>query len=63
MNRRFVLFFENEDDRRSHSNYCLPKVTIKYYNVMIGGKTFFDQTINSELKVVRVVDLKLTFTD
>ena len=63
VSRIFVLSFENEDDGNLHSNYCLPKVTIKYYNVMIGGKTFFDQTINSELKVVRVVDLKLTFTD
>ena len=50
MNRRFVLFFENEDDRRSHSNYCLPKVTIKEYNVMIHGKYFFDQPINNDIK-------------
>ena len=26
VNRLFVLSFENEDDRRSHSNYYLPKV-------------------------------------
>ena len=50
VNRLFVLSFENENDRTSHSNYYLPKVEIKDYNVMIGGKNFFDQTINSELK-------------
>ena len=63
VSRTFVSSFENEDDGNTHSNYCLPEVTIKSYNVMIGGKTFFDQTINSGLKVVRVVDLKLTFTN
>ena len=41
--------FENEDDR-THSNYYLPKVEIKDYNVMIDGKNFFDQPINSMTK-------------
>ena len=50
VNRLFVLSFENENDRTSHSNYCLPKVEIKDYNVMIDGKNVFDQPINSELK-------------
>ena len=45
-----MLSFENEDDRKSHSSYYLPKVTIKDYNVMIDGKKIFDQPINSELK-------------
>ena len=50
VNRLFVLSFENEDDRKSHSDYYLPKVKIKDYNVMIDGKNFFDQPINSDLK-------------
>ena len=29
MNRLFVLSFENEDDRQSHSTYYLPKVEVK----------------------------------
>ena len=33
-----------------HSDYDLPKVTIKDYNAMIDGKKFFDQSINRELK-------------
>ena len=31
VNRLFVLSFENEDDRTSHSTYYLPKVEIKDY--------------------------------
>ena len=50
VNRLFVLFFENENDRTSHSTYCLPKVEIKNYNVMIDGRNFFDQPINSMSK-------------
>ena len=50
VNRLFVLSFENEDDRRSHSNYCLPKVEVKDYNVMIDGKNLFDQPKNNDIK-------------
>ena len=42
VNRLFVLSFEYEDDRTSHSTYYLPKVEIKDYSVMIDGKNFFD---------------------
>ena len=47
VNRLFVLSFENENDRTSHSTYYLPKVEIKDYNVTIDGRNFFDQPINS----------------
>ena len=47
VNRLFLLSVENEDQRESHSTYYLPKVEIKYYNVMIDGKNVFDQPINS----------------
>ena len=40
VNRLFLLFFENENDRESHSNYYLLKEKIEIYNVMIDGKTF-----------------------
>ena len=43
VSRLFVLSFENENDRTWHSTYYLPKVKIIDYNVMIDGKTFFDQ--------------------
>ena len=50
VNRLFVLSFEIEDQRKSHSAYYLPKVEIKDYNVMIDGKNFFDEPINSTTK-------------
>ena len=50
MNKIFVLYFENEDDRTSHSAYYFLKVEIKYYNVMIDSKNFFDQSINNMTK-------------
>ena len=50
VNRLFVLSFENEHDRTSHSEYYLPKVEIKDYNVKIDGKNFFDQPISNDAK-------------
>ena len=38
VSRLFVLYFEHENDRTSHSTYYLPKVEIKYYNAMIDGR-------------------------
>ena len=48
VNKLFVLSFENENDRTSHS--LSSKAEIKDYNVMIDGKNFFDQPINSMTK-------------
>ena len=47
VNRLFVLSFEKENGRTSHSTYYLPKVEIKDYNVMIDDRNFFDQSITS----------------
>ena len=42
VNRLFVLSFENEEDITSFSNYYVPKVEIKDFDVLIDGKSFFD---------------------
>ena len=55
INRLFVLSFENEDDRKSYSTYYLPKVEIKDYIVMIDGKNFSDQPIESMTKTYKNV--------
>ena len=47
VNRIFVLTFENDNDRTSHSEYYLPNVEIKGYNIMINGENFFDQPIRN----------------
>ena len=53
VNRLFVLAFEHDNDndqRISNKRYYIPNVEIKDYNVMIDGKNFFDQPINSMTK-------------
>ena len=45
VNRLFVLAFENDTQRTSHSRYYLPNVEIKDYNVLINGENIFDQPI------------------
>ena len=47
INRIFVLWFENEEDR-IHTEYYLPKVEVKDYNVMINGK----KNLISHLKAI-----------
>ena len=56
VNRIFVLSFENENDRTSHSTYFLPKVKLKDYNIMTDDKNFFDQPINSDLKHMKILE-------
>ena len=45
--RLFVLAFENDAQRTSHSGYYIPNGEIKYYNVMINRENFFDQPIKN----------------
>ena len=56
VNKLFVLSFENEDNRKSHSAYYLPKVEIKDYNFMIDGRNFFGQPINSMTKTYKILE-------
>ena len=53
--RLFVLSFENENGR-SHSEYCLPKVDIKDYNVKIDGKNLFDQPIKTKKQHTKILE-------
>ena len=41
VNRLFVLAYQNDDDRQSFSNFYLPKVMVKDYNVIIDKLAFF----------------------
>ena len=47
VNRLFVLSFENENGRTSHSRYYLPKVEIKDCNVETDDINFFDQPVKN----------------
>ena len=48
VNRLFVLAYQNTDDRQSFSQFSLPKVMVKDYNVIIGKLAFFDLPIKTE---------------
>ena len=50
VNRLLVLAFKDDAQRISRKRYYIPNVEIKDYNVMIDGKNFFDQPINSMIK-------------
>ena len=54
--RLFVLSFDNTNngaknvERKSHRKYFLPRVNIINYKVLIDGRNFYDQPINSLVK-------------
>ena len=48
VNRLFILAFENDTQRISHSNYYLRNVEIKDYNITIKGENLFDQPIKNK---------------
>ena len=48
VNRLFVLAYQNADDRQSFSQFYLPRVMVKDYNVIIDKLAFFDLPIKTE---------------
>ena len=53
VNRIFVLIYPNRNDdvkRFNAQKHYLPKQIIKNYNVIINGKNFYDQPIDSDKK-------------
>ena len=56
VNRLFVLFFKRNiiaDNRESFSDYFVPNVEIKDFNVLIDGKSFFDLSVKNEEKAYK----------
>ena len=56
VNRLFVLAFDNTEndnkkvERDSHRKYFLSRVDITNYNVLIDGRSFYDEPINDQIK-------------
>ena len=48
VNRLFVFTYQNADDRQLFSQFYLPKVLVKDFNVIIDKLAFFDLTIKTE---------------
>ena len=54
-----MLSFENEGERISFSKYYTPSAQIKYFNVLIDGKSCFDVPIKSNEEIYKKKILKL----
>ena len=48
VNKLFVLAYQTADDRQSFSQFYLPRVMVKDYNVIIDKLAFFDLPIKTE---------------
>ena len=61
VNKLFVLPFERNiirDERDSFSDYYVPKVEIKDFNVLSDGKSFFDLPVkNEEEAYEKIIDM------
>ena len=54
----FVLAYQNADDRQSFSQFYLPNVMVKDYNVIIDKLAFFDLPIKTEEEAYeKIIDI------
>ena len=66
VNRLFVLSFARDnagDKRDSFSHYFVPNVEIKDFDVLIGGKSFFDLSVKNEEKAYEKIIKMSNSTD
>ena len=58
VNRFFVLAYQTADDRQSFSQFYLPRVMIKDFNVILDKLAFFDLPIKTEEKAYeKIIDI------
>ena len=58
VNRLFVLAYQTADDRQSFSQFYLPRVIVKDYNVIIDKLAFFDLSIKTEEEAYeKIIDI------
>ena len=58
VNRLFVLAYQTADNRQSYSQFYLPKVMVKDYNVIIDKLAFFDLPIKTEEEAYeKIIDI------
>ena len=58
VNRLFVLAYQNADDRQSFSQFYLPNVMVKDYNVIIDKLAFLDLPIKTEEEAYeKIIDI------
>ena len=60
VNRLFVLTYQNADDRQSFSQFYLPNVMVKDYNVITDKLAFFDLLIKTEEETYeKIIDISI----
>ena len=60
VNRLFVLTYQNADDRQSFSQFYLPNVMVKDYNVITDKLAFFDLPIKTEEETYeKIIDISI----
>ena len=58
VNRFFVLAYQNADDRQSFSQFFLPRVMVKDFNIIIGKLAFFDLPMKTEEEAYeKIIDI------
>ena len=58
VNRLFVLAYQTADDRQSFSQFYLPKVMVKDFNVVIDKLAFFDLPLKTEEEAYeKIIDI------
>ena len=57
VNRLFVLAYQTADDRQSFSQFYLPKVMVKDFNVIIDKLAFFDLLKTEEEACEKIIDI------
>ena len=58
VNRSFVLAYQTADDRQSFSEFYLPRVMVKDFNVIIDKLAFFDLPIKTEKEAYeKIIDI------
>ena len=58
VNRLFVLAYQNNADRKSFFEFCLPEVMVKDFNVIIDKLAFIDLPIKNEEEVYeKIIDI------
>ena len=58
VNRLFVLAYQTANDRQSYSQFYLPRVMVKDFNVIIDKLAFFDLHIKTEEEAYeKIIDI------
>ena len=60
VNKLFVLAYQTADDRQSFSQFYLPNVMVKDYNVIIDKLVFFDLPVKTEEEAYeKIIDITI----